>query len=112
MRCSSLLALSMIYLLLILPHIAMIAGLLAFAYYSHRTVVGEGDDGGSYGYRTDAPAPRSPKPVPSGGGLPLADSASPRRRLRGGERLSEIYPRRLRRQHLPAAEPQRETARQ
>ncbi len=92
----------MIYLLLIVPHIALIAGLLAFAYYSHRAVVNEDDDGGSYGYRIEQPPPRPPQPLPSGGGLPLSDSTAPRRRLRAGERLLDLHPGRLRRGHAPA----------
>ncbi|MGO9754914.1 MAG: hypothetical protein ACLP22_26240 [Solirubrobacteraceae bacterium] len=92
----------MIYVLLILPHIAMIAGLLAFAYYSHHAVVHDDDDGSTYGSRGEESPPRAPQPVPSCGGLPLSESAPPRRRLRVGERLSELYPRRLRREHAPA----------
>jgi hypothetical protein len=99
----------MIYLLLIVPHIAMIAGLLAFAYYSHRATLNEDDDGGTYGTGAEEP-PRAPQPLPSGGDLPLSDSTAPRRRLRVGERLFDLHPRRLRREHAPA-HPQRKPVR-
>lgn len=91
----------MIYLLLILPHVVLIAGLLAFAYCSKGTAVAEGDDGRSYGYGTDDAPPRAPGPVPSGGGLPLTDASPPPRRLRVGERLADLHPRHRRRAHRP-----------
>lgn len=89
----------MFYLLLILPHVLAIGGLLAFALHSAAGGAGgeqdEGWDGGG-GSRTPPNEPPSPSPR---GGLPLCDADPPRRRLRAGERLSELHPRLPRREH-------------
>jgi hypothetical protein len=86
------------YLALIIPHLVLMGALLAFAYYSHRVVV---DDAGESGPRwsdgDQGEPPREPLPGPSGGFLPLAHSAPPRRRLHAGERLSDLHPARPRR---------------
>jgi hypothetical protein len=104
----------MFYLLLALPHVVGMAALLAIAY---RTSSGgsadEGDGGIDDGGGRGDPPPE-PTPRPSGGGLPLEHADPPRRRLRVGERLAELYPRRLRRDHAPAPQrapvPDRESA--
>jgi hypothetical protein len=90
----------MFYLLLILPHLLALAGLAAFAYYSSATEASD-DDSGGWGGVQDAGPPSGPVPLPPDGMLPPQSGASPRRRLRVGERLSELYPPRPRRQHEP-----------
>ncbi|MGO9973016.1 MAG: hypothetical protein ACLP01_09450 [Solirubrobacteraceae bacterium] len=90
----------MIYLLLIVPHLLLMAGLLAFAYQSSRWLGGDGHDEGEGGNGGGPPTPpRAPEPAPSGNGLPMRDAAAPRRRLRVGERLADLHPRRPRRAH-------------
>jgi hypothetical protein len=86
------------YLLLIVPHIVALGGLFAFAAQT-RDGQGSAEDDGEAGGGGDGGTlvPRDPKARPPGGGLPLADGRPPRRRLRVGERLAELYPRRLRR---------------
>lgn len=91
----------MFYLLLILPHVLAIGGLLGFALHSAAGGANgepdEGSDGGG-GLRPPPSRPRPRPPSPSGG-LPLSDADPPRRRLRAGERLSELHPALPRREH-------------
>jgi hypothetical protein len=93
--------LSMLYLLLIIPHLVAFVALLWFGCRSgfvddEREDFRDGwDDGPS-----DAP-PSAPRPGPSYGGPPLPDASPPRRRVRVGERLAELYPRRPRREVEP-----------
>lgn len=81
------------YLLLIVPHILALGGLFAFAW---QTLDGQGsadddtDLGGGGG--GGLPAPSRPRSQPPGGGLPLPGAGQPRRRLRVGEQLADLYP--------------------
>jgi hypothetical protein len=95
------------YLLLALPHVLGICALLWIAARAgtNSVATGEAPEGGADGGGGQQP-PHTPQPLPPDGGLPLSDAGQPRRRLRVGERLAELYPRRLRRQHEPAP-PQR-----
>jgi hypothetical protein len=99
----------MFYLLLALPHIAGLAALLAIAYRTDAGGSPEEGDGGHDGGDGRRDPPRGPVPPPSGGGVPLPDAGAPRRRLLVGERLAELYPRRLRRDQHPR--PQRQPTR-
>lgn len=100
----------MFYLLLALPHVLGMVVLLWIAYRtSARDSVGGADplDGGE----GDGGLPRDPTPdplpsgggvpLPSGGRLPLSEAGAPRRRLRIGEQLAELYPAPARREHPP-----------
>ena len=82
----------MFYLLLILPHLLAIIGLLVFALCTASGGTSaepeEGTDGGGGGLR---PPPSTPQPASPRGGLPLGDATPPWRRLRVGERLSELH---------------------
>jgi hypothetical protein len=103
----------MFYLLLALPHVLGLAALFAFAYYSNVSSnpdPADASDGGQGGDDGNQRPPSAPRPGPSGGLLPLPEAAAPSRRLPVGGRLSDLHPRRLRRQHEPA-QPQRSPAR-
>jgi hypothetical protein len=93
----------MFYVLLILPHLLAIAGLLAYALHSAPVDAGEdgyaGPNGGSQ-------PPLDPSPPPPVDYPLVSDAASPRRRLRVGERLSDQHARPPRREH-PIHEPTR-----
>ncbi len=94
----------MFYLLLIVPHTLALGGLALYAYRSQASPVGDdpsgpGWDGG------DAAPPRGPRPGPPTTRLPLPGATPPRRRLRFGERLADLYPRRRRRDHAPRPSP-------
>jgi hypothetical protein len=88
----------MFYALLILPHLLALVGLAVFAYRTGAAEPCDDDYGGWGGSGRDQP-PRGPEPPPPFRGLPLGGATAPRRRLRVGERLSELYPRRSRRAH-------------
>jgi hypothetical protein len=88
------------YVILVLPHLLAIVGLAAFAFYSGVDGLGEDGDGGSDGIEGGQP-PGGPEPEPLLSGPPLIDATPPRRRMRVGERLSELYPSRRRRDHDP-----------
>lgn len=92
----------MFYLLLALPHIVVLGGLMVFAFRSQVGVSTDEDDepGGSDGGGGQH-VPRGPRPDPGGGGLPLERCDTPTRRLNPGERLTELYPGRSRRDHNP-----------
>jgi len=99
----------MFYLLLIFPHLLAIVGLLAWALRtaansSDGDAEGLSDGGGGLGV-----PPPEPRPItPPNGGLPLDGSNPPRRRLRAGERLSELHPVPARRErHRPERAPAR-----
>jgi hypothetical protein len=100
----------MFYLLLIIPHLLAILGL---AWYAYRTgfreddsaEFGDGSDDGSGGVRPPPPHPVSPR-----GGPPLPDAVPPRRRIRVGERLSDLHPSPPRRDTEPV-DPRREPSR-
>jgi hypothetical protein len=89
----------MFYILLIIPHLLIMTGLLALAYYAKTPGSEEPYWRPDVGY--DDPPPAGPQPGSGPGGLPLPDANAPRRRLRVGERLADLYPRRLRRGHVP-----------
>jgi hypothetical protein len=94
-------AAEMFYLLLILPHLLAVVGLLAWALRtaansSDGEAEGLSDGGGGLGV-----PPPEPRPVTPNGGLPLDGSNPPRRRLRAGERLSELHPMPARRDREP-----------
>lgn len=78
---------------MVLPHLVVMAGLAVFAWLSTDPQEPGGDTrfGGLEG---DREPPLEPRPVPpvGGGGLPLPDAGTPRRRLRSHERLEELYP--------------------
>jgi hypothetical protein len=95
----------MFYALLILPHLLALIGLALFAYWSSAAEPGDDDQGGWPGRPGEDPPP-GPEPGPGLAGPPLVGAAPPRRRLRVGERLSELHPRRSRRER----EPQQPTA--
>jgi len=95
----------MIYLLLIVPHLLALGGLLMFAIRTGATAPGE-DGYGDHGGGGDWP-PRRPGPPPGPNGLPLDGAVAPRRRLRVGERLAELHPRRGRRDHDVPRTPRR-----
>jgi hypothetical protein len=92
----------LIYLLIALPHLLGLVALLAWAFSTgargHGEETDEGHGGGGGGLKMP---PLLPQPVKPGGGLPLAGGVSPSRRLRAGERLSELYPVRVRRRSHP-----------
>jgi hypothetical protein len=90
----------MFYALLILPHLAAIGGLMLFAYRSGEE--GRNDDPGDWRWDEEPPTPPRPDPA---SGPPLPDADQPRR-LRVGERLSERFVKRPRREH-PPVEPDR-----
>jgi hypothetical protein len=90
----------MFYLLLILPHLLALVGLAAFAYYSSACEPSQ-DSPGGWDHRGGEPPPPEPDRGPSLGGPPLDDATLPRRRMRVGERLSELYPGAPRRAHDP-----------
>jgi hypothetical protein len=98
----------MFYILLIIPHLVLMAGFLWFA-YTVSAGGGEDADAGWGRWDYDFEPPPGPNPAPGAGGPPLPDAGQPRRRLRVGERLAELYPRRLRRGHGPRV-PDREPA--
>jgi hypothetical protein len=91
----------MFYLLLVIPHVVALGGLFAFAFYADRGNPGEGG-GASDGNDGGLELPRSPKPGPGGGDLPLPDADQPRRRLHVGEQLADLHPRPARRERDPA----------
>ena len=98
------------YLLLIVPHILALGGLFAFAWQTLDGQAGADDDadfgsGGGGG----SPVPAGPRPDAPSGGLPLPGAEAPRRRLRVGEQLVELYPPVPRRGGEPR-EPAREPA--
>ncbi len=94
----------LIYLLIALPHLLGLVALLAWAFSTGACRLGDETDDGHGGHGDgggpDVP-PLLPQPVKPGGGLPLVASATPSRRLRAGERLSELYPVRVRRDSHP-----------
>ena len=78
-----------------------VVGLLAWALRtaansSDGEAEGLSDGGGGLGV-----PPPEPRPVTPNGGLPLDGSNPPRRRLRAGERLSELHPMPARRDREP-----------
>jgi hypothetical protein len=87
-------------MLLIVPHLLALAGLLAYAYRAMVTEPSGDDYGGRDGDQGDQ-TPREPESGPPLTGPPLPNASSPPRRLHVGERLSELHPRRLRREHDP-----------
>jgi hypothetical protein len=90
----------MIYLLLIIPHMAAIAGLLLLALRTKPFAESEGPPGGSFG--SDG-TPTPPPATPPGGSPQSPREVPPRRRLRDAERESKLYPGRQR-EH-PARQP-------
>lgn len=94
--------LSMLYLLLIIPHLLAFAGLLWFGCRSGFADDESEDlrDGWNDG-PSESPPPE-PRPGPSFGGPPLPDAAPPRRRVHVGERLAALYPPPPRREIEPA----------
>jgi hypothetical protein len=90
----------MIYVLLIVPHLLALGGLLAFACRSMMAEAGEDDYGWGEDNQDDQP-PLAPEPLAPLTGPPLPHASSPRRRMRVGERLSELHSRRPRREHDP-----------
>lgn len=95
----------MFYLLLIVPHTVALCGLAFYAYKSQVRPVSDDPSSGPGWDDGDAAPPRMPRPGPSAGGLPLPGATPPHRRLRVGERLAELYPRRRRRDHAPQPSP-------
>jgi len=90
----------MIYLLLIIPHLLALTGLLWYALRS-RPVDASEDSGGRFpgADGEPKPPPQTPPTGPVVGGPPLAHATAPERRLRDAERLSDLHPRRTRREH-------------
>lgn len=97
------------YLLLIIPHVLALGGLFAIAMQTRDGQSGgEEDHGLGGGGGGGTPTPEGPRTQPPRGGMPLPGGGPPSRRLRVGETLAELYPRRLRRGHdrpVPAPRP-------
>ena len=91
----------MLYVLLIIPHLVAVAGLLAYALQSAPIDAGE-DDGPESGSKP----PLGPSPRPPVDHMLLPEAVAPRRRMRGGERLSDLHPPRSRRER-PVHQPSR-----
>jgi hypothetical protein len=89
----------MLYLLLIIPHLAAIAGLLAYALLSTPADEAEPSFGGSVGPGGNPAPPSPPSPVPSHGSPQLPRKGPARRRIHDEERRSGREPRRPRRGH-------------
>lgn len=100
---------SMVYLFLIIPHLLALVVLLGFAIRSGSRGQERGDSGDGWDDGPNGPPPPAPKP--SGFGPPLPDAALPRRRVRVGGRLSELYPPRPRREIEPDRAPVRTPSR-
>jgi hypothetical protein len=88
----------MFYALLIVPHLLALIGLAVFAY---RSGVAEpcDDDGPGWDDRGPEQPPPGPVPGPPSDMPALIDAGPPWRRVRVGERLSELYPPPPRREH-------------
>jgi hypothetical protein len=91
----------MFYVLMVIPHLVALAGLLAYALRSAPLEADEDGYGESRGPEGGPEAPVDPSPGPPSDYPLLSDGATPRRRVRGGERLSDLHPRRARREHPP-----------
>jgi len=93
----------MLYLLLIVPHLAAIAGLLLYALRSNPPDAGEEPQGGSFGPDGEPTPPLSPPPIPSRPSPRAPRELSPRRRIRDAKH-SRLSPRPPRREH-PVRDP-------
>jgi hypothetical protein len=89
----------MLYLLLIIPHLAAITGLLMYALLTRPVEASEDSGGSSSGADGEPKPPPQPPPGPAFDGPPLGYATAPGRRLRDTERLSDLHPRRPRREH-------------
>jgi hypothetical protein len=99
----------MFYVLMVIPHLVAIAGLLVYAFRSAPVDGGEDDYGEFRGPEGGPKAPVDPSPEPPVDFPVLTHVAAPHRRMRGGKRLSDLHPRRTRREH-PARTPSRRGA--
>lgn len=91
----------MLYALMIIPHLLAFVVLLGFVLRSgfHGEESDDFRDGWDDGGPHDPPS--GPRQGPSLDGPPLPDADPPRRRIRVGERLSDLYRRRPRREIEP-----------
>ena len=95
---------AMFYVLMVIPHLVAIAGLLAYALRSAPVEAGEDGYGDFPGPEGGPEAPVDPSSGPPVDYPVLTDGATPHRRMHVGERLSDLHPRRARREH-PAHAP-------
>lgn len=87
-----------LYLLLIIPHLVALGALLGYALSSDPGEAPDECGGESYGFEGGSKLPPKPSPLgPALDGPPLPNAAAPARRLRNAERLSDLHPRRQRR---------------